>query len=312
MTKSKILPAVFGILFLISSPKSSYAIFDPLTNKADNTTIVEILKREPSLPEINGPTVVVGDIHGNLGSLVRCVSFFKNLYKKDLNTKILFLGDYVDKGQNSVECFESILELKLNYPNNVYLLRGNHEDLFVSSTWFNKLTGKSKTSTFCSIASNISKIFSNLSPAAIINDGFSKTFCVHGGITKNLKKCSFSKISSIKKGTYSVVSIIGDICPENKLLYKLLWNRFQVDFFEKDIKKFFKQNKDITRIVKGHDFQSQGYSFYSICHERDFCIIHSTEYFRGNLSGIGYIHNGKIDLGKFFSYNPIYISWDKQ
>ena len=311
MIKNKILSTIFGIFMMAPSFLSIYA-FKPFTNEADNQAIIKILKNEPSLLKINGPTVVVGDIHGNLESLVRCVSFFKFEYNHDPRTKILFLGDYVDRGRNSVECLETILELKLRYPYNVFLLRGNHEDISVSSSWFGKLTCLPDSPVFIKITSNISKIFSSLSLAAIVNDGISNTFCVHGGITEKLCNYSLSKIDSVKKGSYPTANLTGNLNSKNRFIYNLLWDRFEVDFFEKDIRKFFEHHKNIKRIVKGHDLQTRGYTYRNICHTRDFCIIHSTECFRGNLSGIGYIHDGKIDLGNFMSSNPVNINWNKQ
>lgn len=40
----------------------------------------------------------------------------------------VFLGNYVDRGKNSLEVICTLLALKLKFPDSIYLLRGAHED----------------------------------------------------------------------------------------------------------------------------------------------------------------------------------------
>jgi protein phosphatase len=72
--------------------------------------------------------VVIGDIHGDLHTLI---SILKDIdYKRLLSNphnKLLFLGDYVDRGSNSVGVLYTVCCLKQKFPDSVLLMRGNHE-----------------------------------------------------------------------------------------------------------------------------------------------------------------------------------------
>ena len=66
---------------------------------------------------------MVGDIHGQYSDLLNMIS--KAGEPGPLN--YLFLGDYVDRGVYGIEVCILLFSIKLNFPSNVVLLRGNHE-----------------------------------------------------------------------------------------------------------------------------------------------------------------------------------------
>ncbi|HKR74785.1 MAG TPA: metallophosphoesterase family protein [Candidatus Nitrosocosmicus sp.] len=72
--------------------------------------------------------VVIGDIHGDFFSLQKILNEFNwETYLCSEENILIFLGDYVDRGQYSFEVLLSICKLKSLFRNNVFLLRGNHE-----------------------------------------------------------------------------------------------------------------------------------------------------------------------------------------
>ena len=77
----------------------------------------------------SAPVKLVGDIHGQFYDLLE---LFKTSGEIP-SAHYVFLGDYVDRGYNSVETLEYLLCLKVMHPKHVTLLRGNHESLQVSS-----------------------------------------------------------------------------------------------------------------------------------------------------------------------------------
>lgn len=69
---------------------------------------------EPNLLSIEDPALVIGDIHGQFYDLMKILSH-ANVFRSDrlLKTKLVFLGDYVDRGINAVEVMILLICLKI-------------------------------------------------------------------------------------------------------------------------------------------------------------------------------------------------------
>ena len=99
------------------------------------------------------------------------------------DTHYVFMGDFVDRGYNSVETFEMLMCLKLKYPDCITLLRGNHETRQVTTVYgfydeCIRKYGNANPWKYCV------EVFDYLGVAAIIEG---KIFCIHGGLSPDIK-----------------------------------------------------------------------------------------------------------------------------
>ncbi len=112
---------------------------------AELTSLGKIQKREgqeerkKNKVSINGNIVYlpkrgiaffVGDLHGDLEALVSIVkqTGFLEAMKTGEEMFLVFLGDYGDRGRKIIETIHEVLTLKISFPENVILLKGNHEE----------------------------------------------------------------------------------------------------------------------------------------------------------------------------------------
>jgi serine/threonine-protein phosphatase 2B catalytic subunit len=96
--------------------------------------VTTVFRAEPNLIKLREPCVIIGDIHSQFYDMIH---MFEKVIdprmetglggNNNVRTNLLFLGDYVDRGIFSLEVCLYLFCLKINNPNEVIMLRGNHE-----------------------------------------------------------------------------------------------------------------------------------------------------------------------------------------
>lgn len=128
--------------------------------------------------------VIVGDIHGDLGSLYKILDEINfEVFLANKNNKIIFLGDYIDRGSNSVTVLYTICKLKQTFPQSIVLMRGNHEAVeefpFTSHDLPQRINEYFGNNESDKIYSWVSSFFKLLTVMTIIEN---QLLIVHGGL----------------------------------------------------------------------------------------------------------------------------------
>jgi diadenosine tetraphosphatase ApaH/serine/threonine PP2A family protein phosphatase len=211
---------------------------------------------EPVQLSLSGAFIVVGDLHGNIDDLLRVFDRFDYPPAQSF----LFLGDYIDRGENSIETLLLLYALKVQFPKSIYLLRGNHECESISKTYGFKdectaFFKKRRTyHRFC-------QSFAHLPIAAVVNDKF---FCVHGGISP-----SIPYIDEIGEQIQKPLDNVNSSFAED-----LLWSdpsskicgfsdspRHTGFLFGQDSLKQFLADNSLSLMVRAHQFCPSGVEF---------------------------------------------------
>ncbi|XP_074868640.1 serine/threonine-protein phosphatase PP1-gamma catalytic subunit isoform X2 [Carettochelys insculpta] len=214
----------------------------------------EIFLSQPILLELEAPLKICGDIHGQYYDLLRLFEY--GGFPPESN--YLFLGDYVDRGKQSLETICLLLAYKIKYPENFFLLRGNHE------------------------CASINRIY-GFYDESIVDE---KIFCCHGGLSPDLQ--SMEQIRRIMRPT--------DV-PDQGLLCDLLWsdpdkdvlgwgeNDRGVSFtFGAEVVAKFLHKHDLDLICRAHQVVEDGYEFFA---KRQLVTLFSAPNYCGEFDNAG-------------------------
>jgi protein phosphatase len=245
-------------------------------------------------PVINvpNPVAIVGDIHGNFHDLIRVFA----LVGEPLLHRFLFLGDYVDRGQYSLDVLLLLLAFSLKFPDSCFLIRGNHEFSNVNSEYGFRAEMVERFGDDV-LWERCQTLFGYLPLAAIVADSI---FCVHGGIGPNV-----TSISAIQNRALPIDDDSGD-----PMVAELVWSDPTggsvcytesrrgkgAQFGAIALRKFLDENK-MGCLIRGHEWGMQAVREFP----KGMCVtvFSSSDYCgRGNCGGF-VIVNEAVKLERF-------------
>jgi protein phosphatase len=231
-----------------------------LTSENSQKSELIIEGRLVKLPA-SGEAVIVGDLHGDIQSLTKILKESKFLEKASKNNDIflVFLGDYGDRGLYSTEVYYTVLKLKVVFPENVLLMRGNHEgpdDLLpyphdLPQNLRRKFGKDGKV-----VYSKIREIFPSLYNIVVVNNRY---VLIHGGAP--------SKAASIDDLRFAHLRH-----PKENFLEEMLWSdpieeeqgiqsspRGAGKLFGDSVTRNLLKMLNVKILIRGHESSQNGY-----------------------------------------------------
>ncbi|XP_075992786.1 uncharacterized protein LOC142987717 [Anticarsia gemmatalis] len=273
-----------------------------------------ICSAEPRLLRLNSPVFAVGDLHGNLGALLSMEAALWAGGSVVSAARLLFLGDFVDRGIHGCELLAYLFAAKLQRPSAVLLIRGNHEtrDIQKMFTFYNECVAKYGEGEGIKIWNAINNVFDALPLAAVVDE---KVFCCHGGIPPPWV-CPL--ISAIDK----VPVPLPRPAEQSSIAWELLWNdpvkpnkmtaTLQLElaanegfaanskrgtghvFDQSALDRFLLANQ-LSHVVRAHELHQNG--FMCQLRGRLISVFSSYRYCGGtNDSGVALLEGGKLRL----------------
>jgi len=227
--------------------------------KALCTSAREVFLSQSALLELEAPLKICGDIHGQYHDLLRIFEYGK--FPPESN--YLFLGDYVDRGKQSLETITLLFSYKVKFPENFFLLRGNHE--CASITRIYGFYDECKRRYNIKLWKQFCDVFNCLPVCSVVDE---KIICMHGGLSPEIE--NMDQVRRLVRPT--------DV-PDTGVICDLLWADPDKDItgwaendrgvsyiFGPDVVEQFLEKQGMDLICRAHQVVEDGYEFFAKRH----------------------------------------------
>lgn len=240
---------------------------------------IEVLSREANCAIVQAPVTVVGDIHGQFYDLLELFRVAGDVP----NTNFVFLGDYVDRGYQSVECVTLLALLKVRFPRRITILRGNHESRQITQVYgfYDEVLRKYGNP---NVWTYFTDMFDYLPLSSVIED---QLFTPHGGLSPSIQTLEqLNELDRVQEVPHE-----GPMCdmvwsdPDDRMGWGISPRGAGFTFGE-DISKQFNQTNSLRMVIRAHQLVMDGYQF---AHDDNVLTIFSAPnycYRCGNRAGI--------------------------
>ncbi|XP_006340328.1 serine/threonine-protein phosphatase BSL3-like isoform X2 [Solanum tuberosum] len=232
-----------------------------------------IFASEPTVLQLRAPIKIFGDLHGQFGDLMRLFDEYGSPSTAGDIAYIdyLFLGDYVDRGQHSLETITLLLALKVEYPHNIHLIRGNHEASDINALFGFRIECIERLGERDGIWAwhRINRLFNWLPLAALIEK---KIICMHGGIGRSINHVeqieSIQRPITMEAGSIVLMDLLWSDPTENDSVEGLRPNARGPGLvtFGPDRVMEFCNNNDLQLIVRAHECVMDGFERFAQGH----------------------------------------------
>ncbi|KAG2674300.1 hypothetical protein I3843_13G113000 [Carya illinoinensis] len=232
-----------------------------------------IFSSEPSVLQLKAPIKIFGDLHGQFGDLMRLFDEYgaPSTAGDIAYIDYLFLGDYVDRGQHSLETISLLLALKVEYAHNVHLIRGNHEAADINALFGFRIECIERMGERDGIWvwHRINRLFNWLPLAALIEK---KIICMHGGIGRSINHVeqieNLQRPITMEAGSIVLMDLLWSDPTENDSVEGLRPNARGPGLvtFGPDRVMEFCNNNDLQLIVRAHECVMDGFERFAQGH----------------------------------------------